>query len=140
MAQQKPQTKKEVPKRSKKQAAFKADPTTSAPERQNAQGHPLMGVVIGALIVCLVLILGGLYLWGSMLDEQAGPTQDGAAREIPNNEPETPRAEADVQALQTMSSSDELSAIEADLANTMLELDEELSDIDAVFEGELQAQ
>ncbi len=81
------------------------------------------GIIIGVLVLVLALILCGFYLWGSQI-----------ARETPipftpptNNEPETPRADADIQILKTVSDSDEISAIEADLGSTNLdELDKEL--------------
>lgn len=81
--------------------------------------HSQTGVVLGILIVLLVIILGGLYLWGASLSkESALPT----VPEIINDEPETPRADADVQMLKTVSPSDELDAIEADLESTNLDI------------------
>jgi len=117
-----------------------ANYTQNNSEAQQQSG-PVTGVVIGVLIVILVLILGGLYLWGAVLsEEQQSIEAEQSEQTIPNNEPETPRAEADIQALKTVSSSDELSAIKADLESTKLDLDEELTDIEAMFEGELEAQ
>lgn len=81
--------------------------------------HNHLGPILGTLIVVLVLILGGLYLWGSMIDNNAGI--DSTITPIENNEPETTRAETDAQILQTTSSSDEISAIEADLNSTNLD-------------------
>lgn len=81
------------------------------------------GVIIGLLIVVIVILFGALYLWGSMLSTQDDPSLTPPL----NNEPETPRAAADIQIFKTVSGSDEISAIEADLESTSLEqLDAEL--------------
>ena len=96
------------------------------------QHHTQLGPILGALLILFVVILGGLYLWGASLDQAA----DGDQRVIVNNEPETPRANADAQILGTVSSSDSLEAIEADIESTDLgSLDAELLDI----ENELNA-
>lgn len=87
-------------------------------------------IILAVLLVLLVMILGGLYLWGAALETQE-TQQEVPAREIPNNEPETPRAEADTQILNTVSPSDELDAIEADINSTELDsLDAELEEIE----------
>jgi biopolymer transport protein ExbD len=90
------------------------------------------GIVIGLLIIVLFILLAALYIWGSMLNQPqeifVPPT---------NNEPETPRADADIQILGTVSSSDELTAIEADLESTNLdELQKELP----LIENDLNSQ
>jgi hypothetical protein len=88
--------------------------------------HRHIAPILGALIVILVLILGGLYLWGAMLAEEARTLEE--APPIINDEPETPRAEVDRQIMNTVSSSDDLGAIEADLVGTSLDsLDTELN-------------
>lgn len=105
------------------------------PFSETHHGH--VGPILGALLIVLVLILGGLYLWGSMLSQEATVSQSG--RNIPNNEPETPRADADKQILNTVSSSNDLDAIETDLASTVLESAEsELSEIDRELERSAQ--
>lgn len=91
--------------------------------------HSHIGPILGVLIIMLVLILGGLYLWGSMLSQEASVMEE---KTLINNEPETPRADADTQILETLSPSDEISAIEADLSATNLDsLDSDLVTIDA---------
>lgn len=95
----------------------------------------ITGVVIGVLIVALVVILIGLYMWGKMIRENS-IIETPQMRQIPNNEPETPRAEADIQALNTYSSSDELDIIEADLENTSLEFDQEMNQMEAALDAE----
>lgn len=98
---------------------------------QDTKKGPVTGVVIGVLIVFLVIILGGLYMWGALIKEGNEQSNTPQTREIPNREPETPRADADIQNLNTYSSSDELDIIESDLENTQLELDAELNQIEA---------
>jgi len=93
-----------------------------------------VGPILGVLVIVLALILGGLYLWGSMLEESEN--QARVEKVIPNNEPETSRAVADKQIMGTVSSSDEIAAIEADLLSTNLEgLDAELDQIKIEIEA-----
>lgn len=77
-----------------------------------------VGPVIGALIVLLVLILGGLYLWGSKLE-----------RDAMNNPPFILGDQNTDAGLPPTSESDEVSAIEADINSTDL----------ATFESEVNA-
>ncbi len=88
-------------------------------------------LVLGILIVVLVLVLGGLYVWGSQLVKNATPPP-ATIEERVNAEPETPRAQVDEIILNTVSTSDEISAIEADLESTNLDtFDNELIQIEA---------
>lgn len=98
--------------------------------------HSHLGPVLGVIIILLALILGGLYLWGGMLAKQA----ETPVTEFPvNNEPETPRATADTQILETMSTSDNLDAIEADISSTNLDsIDSDLGTIDAELNAALE--
>jgi len=95
--------------------------------------------LLGILIVVLILILAGLYLWNTTLTttREVAPVNDATrptAEE--NNEPESTTAEAEVETMNTMSSSNSLEAIEADLEATSLDsLDTELTTI----ENELEA-
>ncbi|HEU4677717.1 MAG TPA: hypothetical protein VFS75_03300 [Candidatus Paceibacterota bacterium] len=92
--------------------------------------HTRLGIILAILIIVLVIIFGGLYLWGRMLGSEAV-----APAPIVNDEPETPRAAADATILDTTSPSDDLDAINADLESTNLEsIDADLTAID----GELQ--
>lgn len=89
------------------------------------------GLIIGGAVAVLVLIGIGMYLWGSSL-----PLSPQTPFNPPNNEPETPRANADIQIFRTVSSSNELSSIEADLESTNLSsLDTELELIERDLEG-----
>lgn len=102
------------------------------------QNTPVLGPVLAVLIVVLVLLLGGLYLWGTTLQIDEPTYTPAATRPTAeeNNEPESNNAEADVQTLDTMSTSDELDAIEADLDSTNLDtLDADLNAIDAELDA-----
>jgi flagellar basal body-associated protein FliL len=103
-----------------------------------------LGIILGILIVLLVLILGGLYLWGTTLQNvsevQVAPDVERPSAEE-NNEPESTTADAQVQALETVSTSNEIDAIEADIESTNLdELDAELEAIDAEMEASAESQ
>ena len=69
------------------------------------------GPVIGIIIIVLVLILGGLYLWGEKLNE------GGYGLGTENTE----EADAQTTALSEQSSSDTAASIEADLNATNLD-------------------
>lgn len=93
-----------------------------------------LGVILGILIVILVLILGGLYLWGTTMQNGSDLPAPTAQRptDEENNEPESTNAEADVDTSAALSTSNELDAIEADIESTNLDqLDAELDTIDA---------
>jgi len=110
---------------------------TMPPKPFSEEHHNHVGAILGVLIVMLVIVLGGLYLWGSLIAENELTPQ--AERIIPNNEPETPRAEADAQIMDTVSSSDELTTIEADLMSTNLDsLDTELNQIETELNAAMQ--
>lgn len=97
--------------------------------------HAHLGPMLGALILLVVIILEGLYLWGQSLTKTDPAFQE---RVIINNEPETPRAVADAQILETLSPSDDLGAIEADLNSTNLDsIDADMTTIDAELNATL---
>ena len=99
--------------------------------RLNTIPHSHMGPILGGLIMLLIIVLGGLYLWGASIH-----TEMQTQIEIPiaNNEPETVRAKVDTQILETLSPSDDLNAIEADLTSTNLDtVDADLNAIESEF-------
>jgi len=99
--------------------------------------HNRVGLVLGLLIVLLVLILGGLYLWYSTAFQTLAPepTVERFVPEMPN-EPEMQNADAEVQKLNTVSTSNEIEAIEADIESTDLDqMDAELQAIDAELDA-----
>jgi uncharacterized protein HemX len=96
------------------------------------------GPLLVTLAILLVLILGGMYYWFATLSTPA-PVAEPAQRPTPeqNNEPESTTAEAQTETMQAVSTSDEISAIEADLESTNLEsMDAEMEAIDAEMEAE----
>jgi hypothetical protein len=96
------------------------------------------GPILAVLIILLVFVLAGLYLWGAHLSEEAATTVPDTVVPAPNNEPETQRAVADQQILTTVGTSDELSAIEADLAGTNLDtLESEYAQVEQELERAL---
>ena len=101
------------------------------------------GPVLFLLVVLLIGILAGMYYWFIVLQNQtsnpvAVPVRPTAEQ---NNEPESTTAEAQVEALNTVSTSDELNAIEADLESTSLDgLEAELQAIEAELEASTAAE
>lgn len=106
---------------------------------RNHQDAPsYIGIVLGVLIVILICILGGLYMWSETLkkNEQVPATlESGRPTVEENNEPESTNAEAEVETLNALSPSNELGAIEADLQNTQVtEPEADLNAVDATME------
>ncbi len=109
------------------------------PQQFSQTHHTHVGPILGVLIVVLILIMGGLYLWGSMLSQSG--SEGRVERTIPNNEPETPRAAADAQILNTTSSSNDLDAIYADLESTDLSsLETELGQVETEMNASASAR
>lgn len=71
------------------------------------------GSIVGAIIVIIVLILGGLYFWGSQLEQQ-----QTAQEELPFILGDEQYVD---EGLPPTSASDEVSDIEADVAATDLD-------------------
>ena len=98
--------------------------------------HSHVVPIIGVIIIMLILMLGGLVFWGGQLEKQKN--DQIVETPIVNNEPETVRAEADTKILETLSPSDELDAIEADLGSTNMDsLDTDLTTIDTELDAAL---
>jgi hypothetical protein len=91
------------------------------------------GLIIALLFLALVLVLSGLYLWNRELSVPPVvemPSERPARDE--NQEPESTTAYAQADAALVMSTSNELPAIEADLAATdLVNLTAEMNAIDA---------
>ena len=90
----------------------------TAPERT----HKLLIPIICIGVVLLALILGGFYIWGSLIPEVT--VQQLSPRK---NTPNTPPAISE----NTSTASDELGTIEKD----QKEIDKDFSSIDAEFRG-----
>ncbi|MCA9359637.1 hypothetical protein KC850_01210 [Candidatus Kaiserbacteria bacterium] len=116
------------------------------PENTDAQiateesSSVINGPLLFSLAILLIVILGGMYFWFNSLDTTPAPTvtsERPSAEE--NNEPESTTAEAQTDTMLTTSTSDEISAIEADIEATNLEsLDAELDAIDAELEAAVE--
>lgn len=100
--------------------------------------HKLISApILILLMLLLLLILGGLGYWYLSLEEPAMIEEFTRPTAEENNEPESTTAEAQVETMQAVSTSDEIPAIEADLESTNLDsLDAEIQAIEA----ELYAQ
>jgi len=115
----------------------------SEPSSQPEVTHPepvANGPVLFILVVLLIGILGGMYYWFVVLQNQATtpvpvPVRPTAEQ---NNEPESTNAEAEVESMGALSTSDEITAIEADLESTLLNnLDAELLQIEAELQSSI---
>lgn len=121
-------------------------PESAVPETPNATGEEKssMGFVIAILAILLIAILAGLFYWYTLIMQQANtPAPAPATRPTAeeNNEPESTTAEVETEAMNVVSTSDELSVIEADIESTDLDsLDAELQAIDAELDAALEAQ
>lgn len=96
-------------------------------------------VLLVIIVVLLLGVLGGLLWWGSLLlkPQTAPEVVPTATRPTPeeNNEPESTTAEAEVETLQALSSSDATNDMLADLEATKLEgLTREFQIIDNLLE------
>lgn len=102
--------------------------TDSTPVQETPQEDSSgLGATIGSVIVIVVLILGGFYLW----------SQRNADIEALLDAP-LPETDQSVELLQAQSTSDEIESIESDLNATDLnDLDAELADIDALLNAEI---
>lgn len=83
-----------------------------------------VGPIVGSIIVVLVIVLGGLYLYGSQFRQEAAPEEGPAAADI-NALPDEAAA-----SLQSQGATDSLSEIEADLGATNVDnLDADVSNV-----------
>jgi len=94
------------------------DQTYDGGEHSSKENSNGKGPLIGSIIVILVLIAGLAYLWQNFPGQSEVPA-DMSAEDIRNLPDEA------AESLESQSSSDEISAIEADLNST------DLGDIDA---------
>ncbi len=85
--------------------------------------HREFGIIIWLLIGVLALLLIGLFLWYRSLETQTvrAPLDATRPSAAENQEPESRNAVVDVDTFRTMSNSDELKTIDADLESTRLD-------------------
>ncbi len=98
------------------------------------------GPILVLLVILLVAILGGMYRWFVLLDNDISAIPAGLRPTAEqNNEPESTTAEARVEAMGVVSNSNEIPAIEADIESTELEsLESELNAIEAELDAALE--
>ena len=96
----------------------------------NEKRSKSIGSIIGLAIIMVILIFGGLYYWGAQINKQQTQEQlDNTTAEMIENQLDTA-----LEQLQAQNESDEISDIEIDLNDTVLEgLDQELENIDVEF-------
>ncbi|PIT96793.1 hypothetical protein COT82_01230 [Candidatus Campbellbacteria bacterium CG10_big_fil_rev_8_21_14_0_10_35_52] len=96
----------------------------------NGERSKSIGPIIGLAIIIVILIFGGLYYWGSQINKQQTQKQlDNVTAEMIENQKDNA-----LEQLQAQSKSDEITDIEIDLNDTVLEgLDQELENIDVEF-------
>jgi biopolymer transport protein ExbB/TolQ len=119
-------------------------PTVSAHRAVAAQtsGSILSWPIIILLVLILAAILGGFYFWYTLVVKEAQLTVVPITRPTAaeNNEPESTTAKARTQTMDVVSTSDELSAIKADISSTHLEdLDVEFPAIEAELDAAIPA-
>ena len=108
---------------------------------EQVEKSAVSGPLLFSLVVLLLVILGGMYYWFSVMqtpEPAPAPVVERPTAEE-NNEPESTTAEAQADTMLTTSPSDEIDAIESDIEATDLDsLDAELEAIDAELEAALE--
>ena len=96
------------------------EPTVEAPQNKSS-----IGSIVGTIIIIALIILGGLYFWGKRIEE-AKSTQNVINDQTGSTE--TTDTDQEAAAIKSMSSSDDINSIEADVQSTNLDnLDAELN-------------
>lgn len=84
-------------------------PLSSPPERKP------IGPIAGAIIVIVLLVLGGLYFWGAQMNSRIDETPYIPGDTMPGSEMPVGELQSDTSAgLPPQSSSDDISSIESD--------------------------
>lgn len=97
-------------------------PVQNIPNHENKSS---IGSIIGTIIVIAIIILGGLYFWGKRIDEARMNEKlvSGETEQVT----ETPNDDMEANSIKSVSSSDEIDSIEAELKATSYDnLDAEL--------------
>lgn len=100
------------------------------------------GPILVLLVILLLAILGGMYRWFVLLDNDLPSIQAGLRPSAEqNNEPESTSAEARAEAMGVVSTSNEIPAIESDIDSTDLDsLESELNAIEAELEAAMEEE
>jgi hypothetical protein len=97
-------------------------PVTEAPAYAPMPAHEErnLGPAIGVIVIIALIVLGGLYFWGQRMDKKVPPpAQDTNSQDMPAAaQPETPGA--DVNALRSQGTGDDVTSISADIEATNL--------------------
>lgn len=105
-------------------------PVATTPQ-ENEGTESSMGPVVGAIIIIVILIVGGLYVWGKQLSNNDGEVVEETSMETEMEET-APEDDTLTTEIQEQSSSDELSDIEADLEANEDFFDDIDSDLDSI--------
>lgn len=106
-----------------------------SPVGQPAPENKSVGALIGSIIIVIILIIGGLYLWSTKVAplteppmmEQSMPVMDGTAQEMTVQEQALNQPDPVTSQMAVVSASDDTTSIDADLKATNLNgLDSEL--------------
>ncbi len=71
-----------------------------------------VGSIIGTIIIIAIIILGGLYFWGKRIEESK------ETESLVNETSQIESEEMEATAIKSVTTSDDLGSIEADLQNT----------------------
>ncbi len=94
---------------------------------EGAQKDSTVGPLIGSIIVILIIIVGGLYFFGSLISAKKVEVQTEQVLEEQNEKMQ-------IEQTAKQSQSDDVSSIEADLNATNVDtVDKDLSDIEKEF-------
>jgi len=106
-----------------------AESAATTPPPTEGGGKKSMGAIFGVIVIIVLLVFAGFYFWGSQLNKALVVEETTVDEMTPEEIAAQPNPTLDN--LQSQSTSDELTDIEADLGATELNgLDQELSDID----------
>jgi len=123
--------------------AMKMPENNDAPAFTEEKSSVITAPLLFTLAIILILILGGMYYWYTTVTAEPTPIETAPEVQRPtaeeNNEPESTTAEAQVDTMQAVSTSDEISAIESDIEGTMLdEIDAEINAIEAELDASIE--
>ncbi len=99
--------------------------TNNIPPMENIPGmqpenKSSLGGIIGTIIVIAVIILGGLYFWGKRIDEAKLQQQVMQQAEMENTTDTTPVV-SEADKIKSVSNSDDINSLEAELDATNLD-------------------
>ena len=110
-------------------------PTTSAFGQHDHESPSHLGIILGILVVVLISIVGGLYLWGSDMFENEPPQASESTNPPANPNPVDSIIDESVD-LSGLSESDDINFILADLETVDLDsIDAELGAVTAALDN-----